>query len=310
MSFHAKPIAIIADKRIIEMVLYYKKFERKKKIMLKRVIGVKRAFLSVGLIMMVSLLGCGNGLAGQDNTGTAGYEEELSEHQKTGHSEQVNTDSTSNNTETAASVKKDTVNTVGSETKKPTIQSGPASQPQAKTSVTLTGKGKAFLTLMCNELNDFNSGTTMDEKFWRDFLFNSYTGATSENAATEQVYREDLGFKETVIKVSLQEAQEHAKLVFGVELPDLKPSFEDMEKGQTAFYYKDGYYYIGVSGLPDYQYTFSECVADKENSTNTIVKYTVDFMGESNVGTVTFSISPENNANGFVICSKTTKFVK
>lgn len=150
----------------------------------------------------------------------------------------------------------------------------------------------------------------MDEKFWRDFLFYSYTGGTSENAVTEQVYREDLGFEETVVKVSLQEAQERVKLAFGVELPDVRPSFEDMEEGQTSFYYKDGYYYIGVSGLPDYQYTFSECAADKENSADTIVKYTIDFMGESNVGTVAFSISPEDNENGFIIRSKTTEFMK
>lgn len=189
-------------------------------------------------------------------------------------------------------------------------ESEPVSQPKAETSVILTDNGKAFLAQMCRELNDFSSGQAMDEKFWRDFLFNSYTGAFSESAVTEQVYREDLGFDETVVKVSLQEAQERVKLVFGVELPDLKPAFEDMEEGQTSFYYKDGFYYIGVSGLPDYQYTFSECVADKENSTNTIVKYTIDFMGESNVGTVTFSISPETNENGFVIRSKTTEFVK
>lgn len=53
-----------------------------------------------------------------------------------------------------------------------------------------------------------------------------------------------------------------------------------------------------------------QCVADKENGTDTIVKYAIDFMGESNIGTVTLSISPENNENGFVIRSKTTEFVK
>lgn len=205
--------------------------------------------------------------------------------------------------------KEETPDTAQSETKESTAQSETVSQTE-NTSVTLTDKGKSFLAQMCNELNDFDSGTTMDEKFWRDFLFNSYTGASSENATTEQVYREDLGFDETVVKVSLQEAQERVKLTFGVDLPDLKPSFEDMEKGRTAFYFKDGYYYIGVSGLPDYQYTFSECAADKENSANTIVKYAIDFMGESNVGTVTLSISPEDNANGFVIRAKKTEFVK
>ncbi len=230
--------------------------------MLKKVIGTKGIFLLAGVIMMVSLSGCGNDQTEQDSVSTIIYEEEASQSQ----------------TENAP--------------------------------VTLTDKEKMFLAQICNELADFNSGTTMDEKFWRDFLFNSYTGASSENITTEQVYREDLGYEETVIKVSLQEAQERVKLVFGVDLPDLTPSFEEMEKGQTAFYYKDGYYYIGVSGLPDYQYTFLECAVDKENNTNTIVKYTIDFMGESNVGTVTISISPENNANGFVICSKKTEFVK
>ena len=281
--------------------------------MLKKVIGAKGIFLLAGVIMMASLSGCGNDQTEQDSAGTIIYEEEASENQETEHSEQTGTEDKSNSTETKPATKEETPGTAQSETKETTTQSETVSQPQTQaenTSVTLTDKEKTFLAQICNELVDFNSGTTMDEKFWRDFLFNSYTGASSENATTEQVYREDLGFEETVVKVSLQEAQERVKLVFGVDLPDLTPSFEDMEKGQTAFYYKDGYYYIGVSGLPDYQYTFSECAADKENNTNTIVKYTIDFMGESNVGTVTLSISPENNANGFVICSKKTEFLK
>lgn len=284
--------------------------------MLKKVIGTKGAFFLASMIMVLSLSGCTNGLAGQDSADTAIYEEDPSGNQETEQSEDTVTDNTSNNTETATPAKNNTVDTAKSEAKAP-AQSEPesqpkaeTSQPQTETSVTLTDKGKAFLAQMCNELNDFNSGQTMDDKFWHDFLFNSYTGGTSENAVTEQIYREDLGFEETVVKVSIQEAQERVKLVFGIELPDFKPSFEDMEKGQTSFYYKDGNYYIGVSGLPDYQYTFSECVADKENTSNTIVKYTIDFMGESNVGTVTLSISPENNENGFIIRSKTTEFVK
>lgn len=279
--------------------------------MLKKVIGAKGIGLLAGLIMVVSLSGCGNDLMEQDSDGTIIYEEESSGDQEAEHSEQEDTENKSDSTETKATTKEETPGTAQSETKETTTQSEATPQSQTEnTSVTLTDKEKSFLAQICNELADFDSSTTMDEKFWRDFLFNSYTGASSENVATEQVYREDLGFEETVVKVSLQEAQERVKLFFGVELPDLKPSFEDMEEGQTAFYYKDGYYYIGVSGLPDYQYTFSECAIDKENNTNTIVKYTIDFMGESNVGTVTLNISPENNANGFVICSKKTEFLK
>ncbi len=277
--------------------------------MLKKEIGTKGIFLLASLITTLSLSGCANDLAEQKNAGTVIYEEEPSENQEAEHSEYAGTNNTSNNAETVTTAENDTADTVKSETKAP-VQSEPVSQAQTETSVTLTDKEKAFLAQICNELNDFTSGQAMDDKFWHDFLFNSYTGGTSENAVTEQVYREDLGFEETVVKVSIQEAQERVKLVFGIELPDFKPSFEDMEKGQTSFFYKDGNYYIGVSDLPDYQYTFLECATDKENAANTIVKYTIDFMGESNVGTVAFNISPENNENGFIIRSKTTEFVK
>ena len=278
--------------------------------MLKKVIGTKGVSLLAGLVMVMSLSGCGNGLTEQESTGAVIYGEEQSGNPETEHSEESITNNVSNNTETAAPFKEEKTDTDKSEAEEPAVQSKPVSQPQAETSVTLTDTGKGFLAQMCRKVNDFNSAQAMDEKFWRDFLFNFYTDVSSESAVTEQVYREDLGFEETVAKVSLQEAQELVKLVFGVELPELEPAFEDMEEGQTSFYYKDGYYYIGVSGLPDYQYTFSECVADKENTSNTIVKYTIDFMGESNVGTVTLSISPENNENGFIIRSKTTEFVK
>lgn len=278
--------------------------------MLKKVIGTKGVSLLAGLVMVMSLSGCGNGLTEQESTGAVIYGEEQSGNPETEHSEESITNNVSNNTETAAPFKEEKTDTDKSEAEEPAVQSKPVSQPQAETSVTLTDTGKGFLAQMCRKVNDFNSAQAMDEKFWRDFLFNFYTDVSSESAVTEQVYREDLGFEETVAKVSLQEAQELVKLVFGVELPELEPAFEDMEEGQTSFYYKDGYYYIGVSGLPDYQYTFSECVADKENGTDTIVKYAIDFMGESNIGTVTLSISPENNENGFVIRSKTTEFVK
>ncbi len=171
----------------------------------------------------------------------------------------------------------------------------------------LTEDGKAFLARMCRELSDFDSNTEMDDQFWKDFLFFSYTGASPEEAEMTQIYREDLGFEETVVKVSLEEAEAYAKLVFGMELPDIKPAFEDMEEGQTSCYYEDGYYYIGVSDFPDFQYTF----ASLEEADNYVtVTYTIDFEGESNAGSVNLILSPEDNENGFIIRSKTTEFLE
>ena len=184
------------------------------------------------------------------------------------------------------------------------VEKEPESQSKTETAFELTEQRKNFLTKMCRELNDFNSQTAMDEIFWRDFLFYSYTGVP-EGAETEEVHREDSGFDETVVKISLQEAQAYTKLVFGVDLPEIKPSFEDMDEGQTSFFYQDGYYYIGVSDFPNTQYTF----IDYEESGNSItVRYTIDFEDESNAGVVCFSIVPEANENGFIITSKSTEF--
>lgn len=75
--------------------------------MLKKVIGTKGVSLLAGLVMVMSLSGCGNGLTEQD--------------------------SASNNTETSAPVREEKTDTVQSETKEPTVKSEPASQPQAET---------------------------------------------------------------------------------------------------------------------------------------------------------------------------------
>ena len=205
-------------------------------------------------------------------------------------------------TETTTDIKKNPEETSGEMETTSSAENEQESLPKTETTFEFTEQGKNFLTQMCKKLNDFNSQTAKDETFWRDFLFYSYTGA-SEGAETETVPRDD--FDETVVKISLQEAEAYAKLVFGVDLPDIKPSFEDMEQGQTSFYYQNGYYYIGVSDYPDYQYTF----ADYEESGDSItVRYTIDFEGESNVGTVCFGIVPKDNENGFIITSKSTEF--
>lgn len=180
------------------------------------------------------------------------------------------------------------------------------SEPQFHTEkpFELTEQGKDFLRHMCIILSDFDSKTKKDEAFWRDFLFYSYTDA-SEGAEIEQIYREDFGYDETVSKVSLQEAKAYAKLIFGIDMPDIKPSFDDMEEGQTSCYYQDGYYYIGVSDFPNEQYNF----VDYEESGDSItVRYTIDFDDESNIGTVCFTLVPEANENGFIIVAKTTEF--
>ncbi len=181
----------------------------------------------------------------------------------------------------------------------------PESQSQAEEAFELTDQGKAFLEQMCRTLNDFDSQMEKDKAFYRDFLFYSYTGVP-EGMETEQIYREDLQIEETVVKVPEQEAEAYVKLVFGTELPEeAKPALEEMEEGQTACYYEDGFYYIGVSDFPDVQYTFT----DYEESDNTItVRYSIQYEDESDAGIVSFTLEPAENENGFIITSKAAEF--
>lgn len=169
----------------------------------------------------------------------------------------------------------------------------------------LTETGKEFLEYICKTVNDFNSNDKKDEAFWKDFLFLAYTGLWEDDAEIIKVPRDDLGFDEPAVKVSLEDVQSYVRLVFGEELPDFKPSFEEMKKGQTSFFYKEGYYYIGTSDFPDYQYHFVDCtVYEGEGGIYAVAEYNIDFEGESNVGVVRLTLIPADNANGFVVIAK------
>lgn len=168
----------------------------------------------------------------------------------------------------------------------------------------LTDSGKSFLEKMCRQLPDFSDEMDMDEEFWKSFIFFGYTSSVGE---TVRVYREDMGFDETERKVSEEEVSQYAQLAFGRELPDIKPVLADMAEGQTALYYEDGYYYIGVSDFPDLQYVYENCeIYEDDDYTYALVTYTVNFEDTENVGTVTLRIRPADNENKFVITSKVT----
>ncbi len=175
----------------------------------------------------------------------------------------------------------------------------------------LTDDGKKFLEYICKTVNDFERTDEKDEAFWRDFLFLAYTGLWEDKAEIVKVPRADLGFDEPVVKVSLEEAQAYARLVFGEELPDLKPAFEEMKERQTSFFFADGYYYIGTSDFPDFQFHFDDCTVyeEEEGSVYAVAQYGIDFEGASNVGTVRLTLVPAENENGFVLIEKERAFV-
>lgn len=169
--------------------------------------------------------------------------------------------------------------------------------------IVLTDSGKEFLRRMCYCVPEFDGATNADTEFWRDFMFYSFTGLLDESIEQIEVYREDIGY-ETQAKVSLQQMEEYAKLTFGVTLPDLKPKYEEMKR-QTAFYFEDGYYYIGCSDFPDFDFTYKDCtIVEETDSKSIIVNYSISFEGDADYGMVSFTLLPADNENGFIICSK------
>lgn len=180
--------------------------------------------------------------------------------------------------------------------------------------------GKDFLHSMCYYMPDWTGADSLNDQFWEDFLFASFTGAgISETGKASTicgeaeyvtVYREDLGFEEGQIKVGKDAVDQYVKLVFGRELPTFEPAFEEMEPGRTALYYEDGYYYIGVSDFGAVSYEFKECeVQEDAEGIYALVSYDAfydDLEGDA-LGVITFTVRPEENQNGFIILGRETK---
>ncbi|MCH5342667.1 MAG: M56 family metallopeptidase [Acetatifactor sp.] len=188
----------------------------------------------------------------------------------------------------------------------------------------LSEEQKMLLQAMCNYIPEFGGRSEMDEDFWRYFIFGSYTCVpVNENGEYEPiygegehiwVYREDLGFEEGEFKIGEEYVREYARLLFGVDMPEFYPAFEDMSEGQTALYYQDGYYYIGDSDFGEPQYQFRDLEAapgSQENSVYVnydIMMHNFDDGELESVGTVRFGLSAADNTNGFVITSKKMEF--
>lgn len=188
-----------------------------------------------------------------------------------------------------------------------------------------TERVKDFLAHMCLTLADldFSSPADMDESFWVTFIFCAYTDGfpyyfydkMQEEEQYTRIYREDLGYDEDVTIVSLEEVEAYAKLVFGIDLPDIKPTLEDIPEEYASRFYKDGYYYIGISDFPDYTFIFNDCTVNEEgDNTYAIVTYNINYFNitgeEDDVGIITFIIYPADNENGFIIASKTQELFR
>ncbi|MDD5864365.1 MAG: leucine-rich repeat protein [Firmicutes bacterium] len=183
----------------------------------------------------------------------------------------------------------------------------------------LSDQGKAFLEKMCYSMPDWGGYASLNESFWREFLFRSFTSPELTDNGMAMTVCGEQELTDTpwgqAVKVSRGGTVEpYVRLAMGCELPDFAPSQEDMEPGQTPFYYdrEDGCYYIGLSDFGDIGYTFLSWEPYYEtNSTYSFATFAV-YSGEPEnvIQTVVFGIYPAENENGFTIIDKTTSPVE
>ena len=190
--------------------------------------------------------------------------------------------------------------------------------------IALSEEQKSLLQTMCYYVPDFSGISMMeDEDFWREFIFNSFTCVPVDDNGNYRpvygvgehvwVYREDLGFEEGEFKISERYVQEYAQTIFGVDMPEFKPAFEDMGERQTALYYQDGYYYIGDSDFGEAEYRFRDLEVFRERyDTSALANYDILMFNDNGeqevVGTIQFHLYYADNANGFVIVGRDMEY--
>ena len=193
---------------------------------------------------------------------------------------------------------------------RPSVSTGaPAASTEAD-SFALSETGKAFLEKMCYFLPDWSDDASLNDEFWRSFLFSSFTcpeiadsGAAMTVCGEQEMVTTPWG---QAVKVSREDSVvPYVRLALGREMPPYAPAIQDVSAGQTLFYFEDGYYYIGLSDFGDVGYSFRGCYPDSVNGA-TVIFDVYSGTPDDTIGTICFTIVPADNENGFTIAAKSS----
>lgn len=171
----------------------------------------------------------------------------------------------------------------------------PAASTEAD-SFALSETGKAFLEKMCYFLPDWSDDASLNDEFWRNFLFSSFTCPDMVDGEAAMTI---CGEQELVttswgqaVKVSRENSVvPYVRLALGLEMPSYAPAIQDVSAGQTLFYFEDGYYYIGLSDFGDVGYSFRGCYPDSVNGA-TVIFDVYSGTPDDTIGTICFTIVP------------------
>lgn len=194
----------------------------------------------------------------------------------------------------------------------PEIQTGPDTASTEADSFTLSETGRAFLKKMCYFMPDWAGDDSLNDEFWRNFLFSSFTcpeitdsGAAMTVCGEQELVTTSWG---QAVKVSREDSViPYVRLALGREMPPYSPAIQDVSAGQTLFYFEDGFYYIGLSDFGDVGYSFRGCYPNSVDGA-TVIFDVYSGTPEDTIGTVCFTLVPAGNENGFTVAEKSSDF--
>lgn len=195
----------------------------------------------------------------------------------------------------------------------PTATMETAAQEQwGAVAVPYGAEAEAFLMDMCRYMPDWSGESTLDDSFWRDFLYNSFAEyEKGEGMMVETIVGQVPRLGGTVM-VSREQAKSYAMLAMGVELPEFKT--EGLGEGLS---YADGYYRVtpreNTVKLENMELEISrercdDYVEGRSWEYCTAVYRISAARGGRAVAAsyVSFYLKKTENQNGFVILAKTT----
>ena len=194
---------------------------------------------------------------------------------------------------------------------RPSVQTEPPASTEAD-SFALSETGKAFLEKMCRYMPDWSDDASLNDEFWRNFLFSSFTCPDMVDGGTAMTVYGEQALVTTswgqAVKVSREDSVvPYVRLAIGREMPAYSPAIQDVSAGQTLFYFEDGFYYIGLSDFGDVGYSFRGCYPNAVDGA-TVIFDAYSGTPDDTIGTVCFTLVPADNENGFTIAAKSSDF--
>ncbi len=174
---------------------------------------------------------------------------------------------------------------------------------EEKEDVTLSEAGKKFLLTMCQAMPDWESYYVLDENFWEEFLFYSFTCPEKVIGNKAQTVMGELPFAEDTVLLSREQAEAYAFLTMGCDLPQS----EEETEGSGRIWFSNGVYHIRRTEIGSRLYVFQGL--DSETGGDSVARFDV-YGGQPGklLGTVRMKLRQADNENGFLIVNKTIQW--